>query len=297
MSDLISVIIPVYNVKDYLQACIDSVRSQTYTNLEIILVDDGSTDESGAMCDRYATEDGRVRVIHKTNGGQSSARNMGIDAASGKWLTFVDSDDLIAPDMVESLFTAIGDCDIVMCDRQKFTDVFTMEEKNGEAVQYSNLEFLNKIYEAPKFIAIWGKLYKCELFREFRFREGIIYEDEDALPQLIYAARRITHLQEEKYYYRVRPGSTMHSTFSKKQLDVIGVCEHRIELFSRWGLEQLRRQAVKDYYSHLKRLKRQTKQQGMAVEHALVTQKLREWKDYGVRLSLPEILRQAVAHL
>lgn len=292
MKELVSVIIPVYNVQDYLQTCLDSVCNQTYTNMEIILVDDGSTDNSGRMCDRYATEDTRIRVIHKTNGGQSSARNLGIDIAQGQWLTFVDSDDLVAPDLIERLIQVVDDADMAMCDRQKFTDMPNVAAQPGVVEQYDNLSFLNKIYDAPRFIAIWGKLYKRSLFQEFRFSEGIIYEDEDALPQLIYASKKIVYLQEEKYFYRVRPGSTMNSSFSKKQLDIIEVCQRRIELFTQWQIEDLRTKAVKDYYYHLKRLEKQTSAVGMEQEHSYILGKMKQWPAYGVRFGLFERLRQ-----
>ncbi len=294
MNGLISVIVPVYNVKDYLCLCLDGLLEQTYEDLEIILVDDGSTDGSGEICEQYAQKDDRIRVLHKPNGGQSSARNMGIDIARGKWLTFVDSDDLVAPDMIEKLYAAIGDGDIAMCDRQKFVDAPVQSSQPGVVTRYSNMEFLPKIFEAPRFIAIWGKLYRREVFQTFRFAEGIIYEDEDALPQLIYAAREIAYLQEEKYFYRVRPESTMTSGFSKKRLDIIEVSRRRIDLFTQWGLTDLRKKAVKDYYHHLKRLEQQTAGVQWEAEHTLVQNELAQWPKYGVRFSLYERLRQYI---
>lgn len=294
MKELISVIIPVYNVQDYLRSCVDSIRNQTYTNLEIILVDDGSTDDSGVICEQYAEKDNRIRVLHKPNGGQSSARNMGIDRAEGRWLTFVDSDDLVAPDMIEKMHHVIGNGDIVMCDRLKFTETPVPDGKSRGITRHGNIEFLQKIYDAPRFIAIWGKLYRRELFENFRFAEGIIYEDEDALPQLIYAAQEIVYLQEAKYYYRVRPESTMTSGFGKKRLDIIVVCRRRIDLFTQWGLMDLRKKAVKDYYHHLKRLEQQTADAQWGAERALVQRELEQWPKYGVRFSLYERLRQHI---
>ena len=292
MKELVSVIIPVYNVQEYLPACLDCVCGQTYKDLEIILVDDGSTDDSGAICEQYGQNDSRIRVIHKPNGGQSSARNMGIDVANGRWLTFVDSDDLIAPDYVEALLRAIGDCDISMCDRQKFTQAPDPVAGDGAVIVYDKDQMLRKVYDAPKYIAIWGKLYRRELFTSFRFAEGIIYEDEDALPQLFYASEKIACLQEEKYFYRVRPDSTMTATFSKKRLDIICVCKRRIDLFAQWGQTDLRKTAVKDYYRHLKRLEKQTAGPEWELEHELVLQELAGWPDYGVRFSLYERLKQ-----
>lgn len=293
MKDLISVIIPVYNVQDYLPVCLECVCAQTYENLEIILVDDGATDGSGAICDDYAQKDSRIRVLHKVNGGASSARNVGIDVARGRWLMFADGDDLMALNMIESLYHVTSAADIVMCDRHKFTDVPTPAVGAG-VERYCSLAFLEKIYEAPRFIAPWGKLYRRELFKNLRFREGIIYEDEDLLPQLIYAAKEIVYLRQELYYYRERPSSVMTSAFSKKRLDIIGVCKRRIELFTQWGLTDLRKKAVKDYYQHLKNLERQTAGTGWEEEHMLVQNELAQWPDYGVRFSLLEKLRQRI---
>ena len=294
MSDLISVIIPVYNVQGYLPACLDCVCGQTYENLEIILVDDGSTDRSGAICQEYAQKDQRIRVLHKANGGQSSARNRGIDIAKGTFLTFVDSDDLVAPDLVEALLGAIGDCDISMCDRQKFTQKPDGVDDDGSVRVFNRDQMLRKIYDAPKYIAIWGKLYRRELFENFRFAEGIIYEDEDALPQLFYASRSVAILQAQKYFYRVRPDSTMTAAFSKKRLDIISVSKRRIHLFTQWGLTDLRKIAVKDYYRHLKRLEQQTAAPEWKAEHTLVQKELAGWPEYGVKFSLLERLKQRI---
>lgn len=294
MKDLISVIIPVYNVEPYLRQCLDSVVGQSYGELEIILVDDGSTDSSGEICREYARRDSRIRVIRQNNAGQSAARNAGLDMASGKYVCFVDSDDLIATDMMEKLLAQAEGCDIVMCDRVKFSQVpeFT---GGGGVNRYEKEAFLRKIYEAPRFIALWGKLLRRELFSDFRIREGIIYEDEDALPQLIWRADKIAYLQRPLYGYRVRPGSTMSAAFSEKRLDIMQVCRRRIELFEQWGLKDLRKTAVKDYYLHLKRLERQTLQAGFADAHERVLAELKQWKNYGVRFSLPEKLRLFLA--
>ncbi len=292
MKDLVSVIIPVYNVEPFLRQCLDTVIGQTYRNLEIILVDDGSTDSSGSICEEYAAGDSRVRVIHQANAGQSAARNAGLDRASGKYVCFVDSDDWIAADMIEQLLAEMENSDIAMCDRVKFTEIPEFSGQKGNAVTYSKVAFLHKIYEAPRFIALWGKLLRRELFSDFRIREGIIYEDEDALPQLIWRAKSVTYLPREMYGYRVRPGSTMTGGFSEKRLDILGVCQRRIELFEQWGLKKLRKTAVKDYYLHLKRLEQQTLQAGMTDAHQRVLEALEQWKSYGVGFSLLEKFRQ-----
>lgn len=293
MNDLISVIIPVYNVEKYLADCVDSVRKQSYKNLEIILVNDGSTDSCGELCDQYALADSRIHVIHQKNGGQSAARNAGLNQASGEWIIFVDSDDVIHQDMIKALRDVVGTHYFAMCLREEFTD---LAPSNGEITGKTEIvdrrKALEKMFNDNQFIVVWGKIYHKSLWNEKRFREGIIYEDEDLLPELIFAADEMVCLYDRLYYYRIRPESTMTAGFSKKRLDIIGVCQRRIALFAQWDLQDLREKAVKDYYQHLKRLEKQTAIAGFEQEHILIKEKLRQWKEYGVRFNLYERLRQ-----
>ena len=291
MSKLISVIIPVYNAEAYLSTCIDSVLSQSYSNLEILLVNDGSTDNSSDICETYAKKDNRIRVLHKQNGGSSSARNLGLDVASGDFVTFIDSDDVVSPQLLQQLFDILGNNKISMCSYQRFINHPTSNIKLGQQRWEDAPTILRKMFQDNKYIVIWGKLYRRELFNTFRFCEGIIYEDEDALPQLIHAAGGIVTLDCPLYFYRVRPNSIMTSTFSEKRLDIIGVCQRRIDMLEQWGLDNLRRTAVKDYYIHLKNLEKQTAQLGLEKQHAIVLQLLEKWKCYGVKLNLLEKLR------
>ena len=292
MKDLVSVIIPVYNVKEYLAACLESVLAQSYRELEIILIDDGSTDGSGDICEQYAQKDARVQVIHRANGGQSAARKMGLDIAKGQWIGFVDSDDLVHPELIRQLLQSAYGHDMAMCRRLDFTDTPPEGTVGGQAVLLGYEEILKKMYTDNQYIVVWGKIYRKSLFQTFRFREGIIYEDEDAVPVLIHGAKQVACLDARLYYYRIRPGSIMTGSFSRKRLDIIGVCQRRIALFDQWGLKKLRKTAVKDYYLHLKRLQQQTREAGLEDAHALVTEKLTQWKEYGVRFSLYERLRQ-----
>lgn len=297
MKNIVSIIIPVYNVVPYFRQCMDTVLKQTYEALEIILVDDGSTDGSEELCDRYTEIDRRVKVIHKENGGQSSARNCGLDQATGKWIMFIDSDDCVADNLVQRLVDVIGNHNMAMCTRTDFETEPIPSSGSGKLSVIDCQTALHQMFNDNQYIVVWGKLYRRELFTNFRFREGIIYEDEDALPQLIYEAGEIVYLQEQNYYYRVRPGSTMHSTFGKKQLDIIGVCERRIELFAKWGLNDLRDYAVKDYYYHLKRLENQTKEAGMLPEYEDVVMRLKNWKKLGVRFGLIDKLKQLLGNI
>lgn len=291
MNDLISVIIPVYNVEKYLEDCINSVIEQSYKNLEIILIDDGSTDSSGVLCDQYAVKDSRIRVIHKKNGGQSTARNVGLEMASGEWITFVDSDDVVHSDMISVLRETVGSYRLAMCLRNDFIDVIPESQLAGKTQVIDRYEILEKMYSDNQYIVVWGKLYHKSLWHETRFREGIIYEDEDLLPELIFTAEKTVCVDAKMYFYRIRPDSTMTARFSQKRLDIIGVCQRRIELFTQWELEDLRKKAVKDYYLHLKRLEKQTAVPGFEQEHILVAEKMSQWQEYGVRFTLYERLR------
>lgn len=159
MNDLISVIIPVYNVEEYISECIESVIAQSYNNLEIILVNDGSTDSSGESCDRYAAKDSRIRVIHKENGGQSSARNAGLEVASGEWIVFVDSDDVVHKELITMLRRAVDDQRLAMCLRDDFVDSLPPSEIVEKTELVDRCEVLNRIYTDNQYIVVWGKIY------------------------------------------------------------------------------------------------------------------------------------------
>lgn len=220
MSDLISIIVPVYNVEQYLSRCIDSIIDQTYTNLEIILVDDGSPDRCGEMCEEYAARDKRIKVIHKENGGLSEARNAGIDASSGKYLMFVDSDDYIAPDMVKKLYDALvaADADMSICNFKYIWENADEEDKSfnqnlpiKDEITSSGEVLSHSLFE-PKswfWIVSWNKLYKYELFDNIRFPKGKIHEDEFIAHRIFYKCKRIAGVSGQLYFYWQRKGSIM----------------------------------------------------------------------------------------
>lgn len=233
---LISVIIPVYNSQPYLEACINSVLNQTYRNLEVLLVDDGSKDESGAMCDAYARQDDRVRVFHKENGGQSTARNMGLDAAAGDFVMFIDSDDTVELNMAERLMGLIEtwSADIAACELQDvYYDGATFQKPpkpdyvctGREAVAHSMKS--QDIYGYPV-----NKLYRKSLWDHFRFQNGRCYEDAEVIPYVLYAAERVAVCTDALYHYYQRKNSTTTATFSKKQLDVIWAYEQQMVYFA-----------------------------------------------------------------
>ena len=221
MSELISVIIPVYKVEEYLDECVSSVVNQTYKNIEIILVDDGSPDNCPAMCDDWAKKDGRIRVIHKTNGGLSDARNAGLEIVSGDYIAFVDSDDYIKPDMIEKLHTAIrredadiAACGILSCESEKET------AWGCHSVVGSSEQILAMLYDDAAYpVSAWNKLYRRSCWKALRFPVGKTCEDAFTTYQLVHNADRIVMIPEALYCYRIRPGSIMTSAFSLKKMD------------------------------------------------------------------------------
>ena len=178
---LISVIVPIYKVEKYLHKCIDSILAQTYTNLEIILVDDGSPDNCGKICDEYAAKDSRIKVIHQPNGGLSAARNAGLDIATGDYIGFVDSDDYIAPDMYEKLYNALvkNDADMAICDYQRFGNELPYDEMSLTTEVITGLQAMEKQNTVINcsFVVAWSKLYKSFIFSNVRFPVGKINED------------------------------------------------------------------------------------------------------------------------
>lgn len=180
---LVSIIVPVYNVEDYLARSVDSVLSQTYNNLEIILVDDGSTDMSGAMCDSFAEQDNRIRVIHKKNGGLSDARNAGIEIAAGDYIGYVDSDDWIEPDMFELMVTNCEKygAEVAACRYSRVYGDYTVNESTDLILHMTRDEALETYIcenvERPIYNSVWSKLFKRELVKDYRFPVGKKSED------------------------------------------------------------------------------------------------------------------------
>lgn len=230
---MISVIVPVYNVKKYLPECIESVLTQTYDNLELILIDDASTDGSGLLCDRYAEGDRRIKVLHREqNGGLSGARNLGLDIACGDYVTFIDSDDIVTREYLSVLLDYMNkeDADIVSSPLKRFADgekiIGGRREKGNEVLLYTGEEAVRKtLYQTESInCSACAKLYKRNLWEEIRFRQGILYEDLDVFYKAFFAARKIVHIPDYIYYYRRNQGSIL-GVFNKKRADVIGVTE------------------------------------------------------------------------
>lgn len=210
--DLISIIVPVYNVEMYLEECVNSIINQTYKKLEIILVDDGSTDNSSKICDNFAEKDNRIKVIHKENGGLSDARNAGIEIANGKFIQFIDSDDYIDLDMIELLYNNAKkyNADISMCSHYILAEECTPEGTNTLTV-YNRVEVLKEVLLDEKVRSYaWNKLFASKLFKEIRFPKGKVFEDILTIPKLFEKANTIVLDDVSKYYYRQRKGSILH---------------------------------------------------------------------------------------
>lgn len=234
---LISVIVPVYKVEKYLKRCIDSILEQTFTDYDLILVDDGSQDNSGCICDEYAKTDQRIYVIHKTNGGLSDARNAGIDWAlkncNSKWLTFIDSDDWVHPQYLEKMISSAEATDCSICIVQ-YHKTNALEKYNiSSAIDYHviNTEQFYCSNTANATVA-WGKLYKISDFETIRFPVGRLHEDEYTTYKILFKYTEIVYIDEPLYYYFVNPSSIMGSQWKPKRLDLLDAIEENLVFFS-----------------------------------------------------------------
>lgn len=224
MGDLVSVIIPVYKVEQYLERCVRSVTSQTYDNLEILLIDDGSPDRCGEMCDSFAAEDRRIRVIHQKNGGLSAARNTGIDASSGQWLFFIDSDDFIHRDCIGKLLAAAetSGADIASCGFEKTEDDTIRGDVRFPATEViSRDEAMRRLFLEEDTSFAWGKIYRRELFQGIRFPEGRTFEDLATTHLLVNRCREVACVSAPYYGYFRNPASISHALNAESQYNVL----------------------------------------------------------------------------
>lgn len=228
---LISIIVPIYNVEKYLPKCIESIIGQTYKDLEIFLVDDGSTDSSGIICDRYKAKDKRIHVLHKKNGGLSDARNVAIDIATGQYVFFVDGDDYINRKTIASLYENASKtgADIVTTD---YVALFEYEspkyERPTNSVVVLNTQdaLENLMYQKDVKTSAWGKLYKSELFSGIRYPKGKICEDLPTTYLLFAKAKLICLTKTKMYYYLQRSNSILNSNFNVGRMDALDFAEH-----------------------------------------------------------------------
>ena len=234
----VSIIVPVYQVENYLRQCVDSILAQTFTDFELILVDDGSKDQSGQICDEYAGLDERVKVIHKENSGPSDTRNRGMEQATGNYFMFVDSDDSIAPTMVECLYRSImkENADIAACNylyvfeddrNQNFSTNIPSEVLPGAEIFYNRKNDRSYGY----WTVVWNKLYKSETFGKLRFRVGKYFEDEFWANEIYQMDIRMVTIPESLYYYRQHDNNSMKTTNMKKNLDILEALQERIDIY------------------------------------------------------------------
>jgi len=259
MSELVSVIVPIYNVQKYLDKCIQSIINQTYTNIEIILVDDGSSDECGHMCDQYANKDERIKVIHKKNGGLSDARNYGIICATGKYIAFIDSDDFIHQRYVEILteLAVKNQADIVVGDFASFQDADYCHDKiiNEKDILQSQTLTSKYLYDSnfiqqkrTIFTVAWGKIYAKRLWQGIEYPVGKLHEDTFTTYKLMEKALKVVYLQEPIYYWRKRMDSITNGRWTFSHLDQIEAFGEQLEYYHRMGKQRYVEIVLESYF-------------------------------------------------
>lgn len=262
--NLISVIVPVYNVEDYLEECINSILSQTYTNLEILIVNDGSTDNSLEILQKFSQKDSRISVFTKENGGLSSARNYAIDRANGKYFTFIDSDDYIDNNYIEILMKGLidNDADISIVNYHHVIEgkIKNFINNDGTISVFSAKEIIEKMYSKENdFIGMLQmaqcKLYKRKLFDNIRYPLGKKYEDAFTTYKLYLNSTKIVYVNKSLYSYRIRAGSITQSGYSVSDLDVLEMFEERIRILKERGYNT----KTDMYYYCIKLLKEKAK--------------------------------------
>ena len=252
---LISVIVPVYNCEKYIETCVDSVLNQTFTDFEIILVDDGSPDDSGKLCDQLAEKNNKIVVLHQKNQGQAAARNNGVKIARGEWLHFLDSDDLIHPQMLERLYNAVieNNVNLAMCSAvqdEKLPDDFYAEKK----VEFKNLEmnednFLYLCRDLKYYYwVVWGKLIHKSIYEKHPLTEGRIYEDNAIVCKWLYEAKKVALTHAPMYFYYTNNSGTTKKAFTKKQLDVLWAFKEQLDFFYSLGYKKMTEHLATYYF-------------------------------------------------
>ena len=248
----ISIIVPVFNTEKYISRCIDSILAQTYADYELIIVDDGSFDRSGEKCDQYARKDSRIRVIHQSNGGLSDARNRGLDAATGSYVLFVDSDDYILPQMLQTMLSKSieYDADVVICgflhiqkDDKPVEETCQIPSQECEIDKTEALAAMNRYLE---YGCVTNKMFRRRLFDTIRFPKGKIFEDHFVLPGLYGSSSKIVIIPDRLYCYVHTNGSITRSDMNVRSLDLIESHYERIKMLEREGLTLLLPESAKD---------------------------------------------------
>lgn len=240
----VSMIVPVYQVEKYIGQCIESVLNQTFQDFELILIDDGSKDDSGRICDFYAAKDERIRVIHTENRGAASARNTGLDLASGRYITFLDGDDYLADNMIERLHQVIEDSayDMVVCDFLNLlpnkNDNFIVHLKERTVNGREVLEHLKNEKSYGVWTVVWNKIYKREVLENLRFPDGKYFEDEFFSNHLYLNINQIHAISDVLCYHRVLQSSTMNTQKIENYLDLLDALQERLEIYIQYDYSE-----------------------------------------------------------
>lgn len=283
---LVSIIVPVYNVENYVDRCVESLINQSYKNIQIVLIDDGSTDQSGKKCDEYAKKDSRIDVLHCENGGPGAARNIGIDNANGEFISFVDSDDFVCSEFIRLLVeTALQEkSEVVVCRFVKGNkNYYSFQDEKKACIELSkNKEFALQNWHG-KYRDIetipCNKLFKASLFNQgIRFPERRFFEDVITTHCLVQEANHVTYLKNELYYYYQRTDSTMHSISDSKIVDLIEMQEQRVEWFRespyREATNRLEMKLLKYYMLYYVKSKDESLSQGNYNKFVLLKEKI-----------------------
>ena len=245
----ISVIVPVYNVQEYVGECIESILRQSFTDFELILVDDGSTDSSGDICNRYSRQDNRIRVIHKQNGGLSDARNAGMKSAAGRYFSFIDSDDTVSPVYLEILYSILKEngADISQGAFTQNPEKLALKaEKSGLHCFDQKAAVHDYLHRRKLFVSAWAKLYKRELFDQVEFPIGKLYEDSFTTYKLIANSSKCVVSEQAVYWHRINKDSITRSSFNPRKLEVLRLPEEMRAFWKDNNDEELRKDI--DYY-------------------------------------------------
>lgn len=250
----VSVIIPIYKVEKYIHRCVDSILCQTFTDFELILVDDGSPDNCPQICDEYAQKDSRVSVIHQTNQGQAVARNNGVAQAKAEWICFVDSDDVAHPQMLERLYSAAVNCnvDISACNafegQEPPNDFFALRDGCFQTVTMDE-EGLTWARNDGKYVywTIWSKLIRRAILEKHPFTPNRIYEDNAVVCQWLHEAGKITYTNSAYYFYQINEDGTTKADFSLRKLDLLWALEEQISFYDSVGYQRIKKEICAYY--------------------------------------------------
>ena len=251
----ISVIVPIYKCEEYIHRCVNSILNQTFSDFELILVDDGSPDNCGKICEEYAKKDFRVKVIHQVNQGQAAARNNGVKESQGEWIHFVDSDDMIHPKTLEILYkTAIdNDVKLSMCSAfqgENIPDDFTKNHNITADILNMDEENVSHLCKNEKYYywVVWGKLLHKSIFLKYPLTEGRIYEDNAIVCKWLHEAKKVAVIPSPLYFYYINTSGTTKKDFTEKQLDILWAFEEQISFFHSLDYEKITEHLASYYF-------------------------------------------------